>query len=545
MPCGAPVRGCKVPVRAVAILADMSSKPAVIEPPSDVRGPRPAVRASGHPQGMPPQVRVRRAVTLLVMALLVPGLAQWVAGSRRVGRIALRALAGVIGFAALIGLVFALNRGFGLAVLTSPVMLILAALGCYLAAVGWSALIVDAWRLGRPGLLPGRARIAVTAFAVVAVVLVAGTTVGLGRRMWAGADAISGVFGSGRQSDASAGRFNVLLLGGDAGPDRIGTRPDSMTLASVDADTGRTVLFSLPRNLEDAPFAPGSAANRAMPQGWSCGDNCLLNGIYTWGTEHKDLFPQDADPGAAAMKQAVEGITGLRVNYYVLIDLRGFSSLIDAMGGIDLTVNQVVPIGGGTSRVSGYIQPGTQHLDGYRALWFARSRHGANDYERMARQRCVMDAMLRQLDPATVLTKFQGIAAASKQVVSTDLPAGELATFLDLAVKAKSQKISSVQFVPPLIDPAHPDFGLIRSKVSAAIDASEHAPQAVATSARASGPSPVAGATVSAPSAGSPGSSPGPSAGHRSTTPSARTATSPAPSPVAEASDVSAVCAPA
>jgi LCP family protein required for cell wall assembly len=246
-----------------------------------------------------------------------------------------------------------------------------------------------------------------------------------------------------------------------------------MTLVSIDSETGRTVLFSLPRNLENVPFAPGSPAAKAMPGGWSCGDKCLLNGIYTWGQAHKEVFPGVADPGAEAMKEAVSGITGLTVNYYVLIDLLGFRRLIDAMDGIRVTVNQPVPIGGGTSKVSGYIQPGTQRLDGYHALWFARSRHGASDYARMERQRCVMNAMVRQLDPTTVLRNFQGIAAASKDVMSTDVPASQLATFIELATKAKSQKITSVQFVPPLVNPAYPDFTVVRARTAQAIAAAE------------------------------------------------------------------------
>jgi LCP family protein required for cell wall assembly len=242
-----------------------------------------------------------------------------------------------------------------------------------------------------------------------------------------------------------------------------------MTLASIDAETGRTVLVSLPRNLEDIPFPDSSPAHAALPHGWSCGDSCLLNGLYTWGHEHRSLYPGAADPGAAVMKDAVEGITGLKVNYYVLVDLAGFRDVIDAMGGITVTVNERVPIGGGSSKVSGYIEPGTQHLDGYHALWFARSRHGASDYARMQRQRCVMNAMVGQLDPATLLSRFQRIAAAGTRAMHTDLPASELATFVDLGTKAKSHKISSVQFVPPLINPARPDFTIIRDRVQAAV----------------------------------------------------------------------------
>ncbi len=49
-------------------------------------------------------------------------------------------------------------------------------------------------------------------------------------------------------------RVNVLLLGSDAGDDRIGVRTDSMMVASIDTDTGDTVLFGLPRNLEHVPI---------------------------------------------------------------------------------------------------------------------------------------------------------------------------------------------------------------------------------------------------------------------------------------------------
>jgi hypothetical protein len=118
----------------------------------------------------------------------------------------------------------------------------------------------------------------------------------------------------------------------------------------------------------------------------------------------------------------------------------------------------------------------------------------------MARQRCVMDAMLGQLDPSTVLRRFQGIATAGKQVVSTDVPAGELDTFLTLAAKARDQKVTSVQFVPPLITPARPDLRLVRERVDRAIAAAERPPA----------PKPSASASASA-KAGDKGGDPKPS----------------------------------
>jgi hypothetical protein len=77
------------------------------------------------------------------------------------------------------------------------------------------------------------------------------------------------------------------------------------------------------------------------------------------------------------------------------------------------------------------------------------------------------------LSPQTVLTKFQSIASASKEVVQTDIPAGELGTLMDLSLNAKQLPVSSFSPIPPLIHTGNPDFDLIRTKVAQAIEKSE------------------------------------------------------------------------
>jgi len=515
---------------------------------------------------MPVRQRVSRAVVLVLLTLLVPGAAQLAAGNRRLGRIAVRIWLGLAALTVLLAGLWLVSPRSVLHLVTSSVVLSLIATFLFVVAIAWPVLIVDAWRLGRPALLPRKARLAMTGLLLVSVLATSLPVWATGRRLWAAADLLDGVFGGGEASQAVEGRYNVLLLGGDAGADRVGVRPDSVTLASIDSTTGRTVLFSVPRNLENVRFPEGSAGARALPQGWTCGDTCLLNGLYTWGSQHGTAFPGVRDPGAEAMKEAVEGVTGLKVNYYVLVDLQGFRRLIDAMGGIEVTVREKVPIGGGTSRVSGYIQPGTQHLDGYHALWYARSRHGANDYARMERQRCVMNAMVQQMDPATLLAKFQGIAAAAKDVMSTDIPASDLATFIDLGTKGKRQKITSVAFVPPLVNPAYPDFALVHDRVVQALIASRReaaAPSAAPATAGSSDGSGNRNGTSSASSADGPSGTAAPSVlgqaaagglsgaevGSATLSPSARAA-NPSPSSSAQAAtappvDVAAACAPA
>jgi polyisoprenyl-teichoic acid--peptidoglycan teichoic acid transferase len=86
----------------------------------------------------------------------------------------------------------------------------------------------------------------------------------------------------------------------------------------------------------------------------------------------------------------------------------------------------------------------------------------------------VMNAMLHQISPQTVLTNFEKIAHASSAMISTDIPASEVDTFIGLALKAKGQPVATLSLVPPLVNTGDPDIGLIQRKVQAAIDASEH-----------------------------------------------------------------------
>lgn len=422
-------------------------------------------------------VRFKRALTLLLMTLVLPGSAQLVAGSKRAGRLAWRVIFGIVAIVVFLLLLSLVWRSGTINLLVSPKTLRLVQILLILLAIGWAALFVDAYRLGRPLTLEKNHRLTASIVDGVLVVLVMSVLIYGSTIVSAQRDFVASVFGNGEKSKADKGRYNILLLGGDSGADRIGTRPDSVTMASVDADTGRTVLIGLPRNMAKIPFPAGTEMAKQFPHGFdweNCAHECYLNGVYTWAMGHKQFFPGVKEPGLLATSQAAEGITGMKVNYYVLIDIAGFQHLLDAVGGVTVDVGKKVPIGGIGGPIKGYIQPGkNQHLDGYHAMWFARSRVGASDYERMTRQKCVMTAMLNQLSPQKVLTKFQAIASASKQVVQTNIPAGELGTFTDLALDSKKLPVSSFSPIPPLINTGDPDFPLVRQKVVEAIEKSE------------------------------------------------------------------------
>lgn len=267
-----------------------------------------------------------------------------------------------------------------------------------------------------------------------------------------------------------------------------------MTVASIHQETGRTVLISLPRNLEKAPFPASSPMRKRFPKGFDCPDDaCMLNAVYTYAMANKDLYPNVKNPGAQATKEAIEGVTGLKINYWSLIDLKGFEDLVDAVGGITMDVYRRVPIGGGpTHPIYGYVEAGKdRRLDGREALWFARSRSDSSDWDRIVRQKCVMNAMLNQLDPVTVLTKFNDIAGASEEIVATDIPGSQVSAMLELAQKAKTKPVGSLAIVPPLLKkPADPDFPKLRTAISKQIAKSEaiDQPKPAATAAPASTP---------------------------------------------------------
>jgi LCP family protein required for cell wall assembly len=444
------------------------------------------------PQQRSERVKLRRGLTFLAMTLLLPGSAQIAAGNRRVGRLALRVWVGVWALVALVAVLALVWRGGAVGLLTSGLTLRLVQLVLIALGLGWGLLLVDAWRISRPPELARRHRLGFAVLNLALVFTVVGGLLASASIVSSQRDLMATVFAGGGDHEVKQGRYNVLLLGGDAGKDRVGLRPDSMTVASIDAETGRTVLVSLPRNLEDVPFPESSPLHAKFPQGYSCPDHsCMLNAIYTYATEHPGLYPGVRNPGAQATMEAIEGATGLQVNYWALIDLKGFEDLVDAVGGITMDVYRRVPIGGGSSKVYGYVEAGrNRHLDGREALWFARSRSDSSDYDRMVRQKCVMNAMLDQLDPATLLTNFNQIAAAGKEVVATSVPTSEINTMMDLALKAKKLPTSSLAVVPPLIQPGAPDFAVLRSAVADKVAASE-ALDASASGAATSGAAPA------------------------------------------------------
>lgn len=426
---------------------------------------------------------------LTTLGAVVPGSGYLVAGRRWLGAVVLLGWLGVIAGTAWYfsrGVDNALNLVFN----PTAVRLVAGALG--LALLVWAFVVFTSHRMLRPRERPRSHTILGNALVVVLVIVGAAPVVVAAEYAMVTASGVETVLPENVKSatipegvtadDPWAGqdRVNVLLLGGDAGQGRTGTRTDTVILASIDTKTGTTILFSLPRNMEYAQFPEDSPLHDLYPDGYHVSDTDdgynMLNAIYGQvPVTHPGILGESDNEGADAIKQAVSGSLGIPVDYYLLVNLKGFQEVVDALGGIVVNVNEPVAINGDTSAgipPTGYIEPGANKLlDGFHALWFARGRYGSDDYQRMDRQRCAIDAIIDAADPQTLFTRYIDIVKAGQAIVETDIPRSIAQDFVSLLLRVKDGKTKSVVFrSSDKFYSGDPDFDYVHETVANAID---------------------------------------------------------------------------
>lgn len=235
-------------------------------------------------------------------------------------------------------------------------------------------------------------------------------------------------------------RLNILLLGGDAGPGRAGLRTDTVMVASIDQNTGGAALFGLPRNLGELHLTTGEPV-----------PGRILNEVYGWARRQGDRFP-GLDPGAAAVADVAGYLTGLRIDYFILVDLTGFSDIVEVFGGVNLNVASDLNIPIYDPSTGGYrmevIPAGRQHLNGPQALGYSRARLDSNDYVRMGRQRCVLSALADQAGTLGMLTRLPALLDVVERHVATNIPISMVSDLVRVGARVEAGSIRSVGFGP-------------------------------------------------------------------------------------------------
>jgi LCP family protein required for cell wall assembly len=431
-----------------------------------------------------------RAVGWTVFGTVVPGVGllrarRWVSGGVLLGLVV--ASLGVFAYL--------LASGQLLTFLTRAEVMRSISLACVvLAAVLTTVAVTTYWSLA-PRRLKARQRwlasltIFVVTFAVTAPALV------LAQYAVSSAEVFSQVFADDESDSATVTKFepattgdpwadkarlNILLLGYDRGIGRTedeGGLTDTVMAISVDTASGNTVIMSLPRATAKMPFPKDSPLAEEFPDGWYNGydeENAdyFLNAMYHLlpTLVPHDILGPTKSLGADALKQSVGEALGLTMDYYLLVNIDGAAQLVDAIGGIYVNINKTLPK---EPSFLGEFEPGpNQLLNGDDALQYARSRHADDDFHRMGRQRCVINAVLEQADPVTLLTRFESIAAASADMIRTDIPATLLPALMQLGLKVKTQgAVTGMGFVDGEdgFTMMSPDFDVMRQRAKLAI----------------------------------------------------------------------------
>ncbi|MFF0264736.1 LCP family protein [Kribbella sp. NPDC004536] len=430
-----------------------------------------------------------------LLGALLPGLGLIVGGRRKLGAFVLTVFFALVGLGVYVGLT---RRDQVLAAAVVPSRLLMTSVAIGVLGFLWIVVIVASHRSLRPatggagGRVAGALLVGVLCFAIAAPSAIGVQTVLAQRTL------VQDVFqGQGESKSATRPttvnvkdpwedrpRLNLLLLGGDDAPSREGVRTDTVIVASIDTKTGNTALISMPRNLTFMPFPADSPLHKIYPDGFGK-EGLSLDGRLEWmltamyqniPDAHPGILGPSDNEGADVVKQSVGEATGLKIDYYLQVNLTSFPEIVDALGGITVNVNERVAMGGISSAgipPKEWIEPGPkQHLDGRHALWFARGRYGADDDQRQVRQRCVIKAIVDRADPQTLVTKYKAIAKAGQHLLRTDIPQELLPAMVQLALKVKAGTVSNVTLDSEKLrlKYLHPDYAALRDTVQKALE---------------------------------------------------------------------------
>jgi LCP family protein required for cell wall assembly len=229
--------------------------------------------------------------------------------------------------------------------------------------------------------------------------------------------------------------INILVMGLDrrAREGDIPTRTDSLFIVRIDPKTHSTGIVGIPRDL---------LVNIPAKGGGTYQDR--VNTVYVSGELGK--YPGG---GVGLLKQVLQADPfDIKIDHYVIIDLKGFESVINDLGGIDLNVpDEVVdPYYSETELPGDYFpvdfKPGPQHMDGEHALAYARVRFNSDDLDRIQRQQRVIFAAIEKAKSLGVLssaTHAQSLWDKYKAAVQTDISDALIPGYALLANQVQDQ----------------------------------------------------------------------------------------------------------
>jgi LCP family protein required for cell wall assembly len=249
-----------------------------------------------------------------------------------------------------------------------------------------------------------------------------------------------------------AGALNILVLGSDSrsgsensalgGGHSEGARSDTAMVVHLAAGRSSATVVSIPRDtLVERPACPASSGGSTQ-----AAYGVMFNSAYSLG-------------GPVCAVKTVEKLTGVRMDHYLEIDFSGFASVVDALGGVDLTTSE--DIDDDLSHLQ--LDAGYHHLDGKQALAFARTRHGVGDGSDLGRiklQQQLVKALVEKVSGSDLLTdpaRLYKVADALTGSLTTDTGLDSLGELQSLAGSLKGLSADEVKTVMMPVLPAPSD----------------------------------------------------------------------------------------
>lgn len=229
------------------------------------------------------------------------------------------------------------------------------------------------------------------------------------------------------------GRLTVLLLGSDYRPSHAGNRTDTIMVVSLNPDTGAVAAASIPRDTSGFPLGDGRTFRSKV------------NGLY-----QALIDDMGATKAGREMKRIVGDALGVEIDSYAVVGFEGVRQLVDAVGGVDVRLAKAVndPFYWVSKTKRGvYFPAGVNHLNGDRALIFARTRKGDNDFERARRQQLLVAAAVDAVRERG-LSSLPKLLDLADRFVRTDLPIAAAPALFGLVADAKVGDATRIVFGP-------------------------------------------------------------------------------------------------
>jgi LCP family protein required for cell wall assembly len=199
-------------------------------------------------------------------------------------------------------------------------------------------------------------------------------------------------------------QVNILILGSDRRAYTGGYRTDVILMVTVNFELQTINMTSFPRDLY----------------------------VYLPGFYQERINTAQAKGGFALTAATFEYNFGVRPDYYVLLEFSGFESIINMMGGIDVSVAQAL-----TDQRDGYgyytVYPGLVHMDGATALWYVRARYTTSDFDRTRRQQEVLLGVINRMVNLDMIPRIPDLYTQYQNTVTTDLALDSIIPLIPLA----------------------------------------------------------------------------------------------------------------